>query len=108
MLRSCSAASPNKLYTSGYKFARVARHVLGRTEINISSFNRARDAGVWLRRDRLGSGGANSFNCFEHSDGPNTAITADHIRSPLLETWWEGLGSCAGEAVGFLLPSDLS
>src|ERR1700687_4332256 len=79
MVRCGAAASADELNSGGDEFARVTRHILWRTEINIAAFNGARHARVWLRSQGQGSQGADALDCVEHGDRSDAAINAKYI-----------------------------
>ena len=102
-----SATAANESYSRGYEFARIARHVLRRAQINIPSIHRARDTGIRLRCQRQGSQGTDAFHGVQHGDGSNTAIAANDVRTPLAQFGTEGLRIGSVQAVAIFVDSDL-
>ena len=67
------------------KLPGVAGHVLGRTQIDVASFHRARHTGVGLRRKRNCRYGAHPLHGIEHGDRADAAVAADDVGAPLLQ-----------------------
>ncbi len=63
----------------------VTRHVLRRAEIDIASLDRARHAGVGLRRKRGSGHGAHALQCIEHGHRTDAAVAADDVGAPFFQ-----------------------
>src|SRR5438270_13734145 len=83
VLRRSSAAAAYEPDSSGHELARIARHVLGRAEIDISSFDVPRHASVRHRGQRGSRHLPQPLDGIEHRHWTNTAIDANDISSPL-------------------------
>ena len=86
VIRSGSATSSNDAHPGGDKLARIARHVLGRAEIDVSAFHRTRNACVGLGGERKGSDGSHALDGVQHGHWTHTAIAADDVGTPILES----------------------
>ena len=69
---------------------RIARHVLGRCEVDLAVADILGQTGVRLRRDRFVGRLDHLFDGLEEARRPDRAIHADHIRAP----GGELLGEC--------------
>src|SRR4029079_5325256 len=98
MLGSCAAASAHKLYPCRYKLAGIARHVLGREQVDIASLHRAGDSRVRLGGDVRGGGASQSFDGVKHRHWAHAAVTTDHVGAPLLNAGTKDLGRGSVEA----------
>ena len=102
-----ATATTNQAHTDIDESSGIFRHVLGRAEINISPFHRARHAGIGLRRERGRSHGAHAFKCVQHGHRPDAAIASHDVGAPSFDLRSVVLGGGPVQAVAVLVDGDL-
>ncbi len=90
---------PYEAYPDIDKLARIARHVLGRAQIDVSSLHGARNAGVRLCGKRFRGDCAQTLQCVQHRDRTDAAIATDYVRAPFCQASPIMFGTRAVEAV---------
>src|SRR3954466_2618545 len=86
---------------------RVRSHVLGRAQINVSSFDLARPAGVRLRGQLHGRHLRHPLDRFEHRRRPDAAIQPNDLRAEVLERRHERFRRRPVEAVAIFFSRHL-
>src|SRR5947207_998293 len=107
MVRSRSTTPAYKADSCRHELACVARHILGRTKIDISALYGAWHAGVRLSRQGKGGQSAYALHGVQHGNRANAAIAAYYIGTPLLQARRERFGSRAVEAYAVLVDGHL-
>src|SRR5438552_11487461 len=108
MLRSSSTAATHQAHAGSNKFARIARHVFRRTQIDVAAFNAARDSSVGLRRKWEVCNPADTFDGFQHRYRANAAIAANYVCAPFGCFERECLGAGPVQTVSVFINSRLS
>src|SRR5690242_8520502 len=91
MFRRSSAAPTDQIHARSHKLPRIAGHVLGRAEIDISPFYGAGNSCVRLCDDWQGGKRPYTFHGIEHGNRANAAIATNHICAPLRQAWNKNL-----------------
>ena len=107
MVRRRAAASADQPYSRGHELARVTRHVLGRTQIDIAAFDRSRHAGIGLGGQRQGSESPHPLDYIQHGHRADAAIAADHVGTPAFNAWRETLRSRTVKTISVFVDGDV-
>src|SRR5260370_1694982 len=107
VLRRGSAASAHQADARVYEFARVAGHIFRRTQIDVATFNVARDAGVGVRRQRQLGDATNAFDGAQHGYRSDAAVATDHVSAPLFQFGGECFRAGAVQTVAVFVDGHL-
>src|SRR5258708_13933632 len=91
MVWSSSTTAGQDASAGGDKLARITRHVLWGTEVDISAFHRTGNARVRLGGQGQGSRGTHAFNGIQHGHGPYAAVATNNVGAPFFEPGRESL-----------------
>ena len=107
MLRRRPAASAYQAHSRSHELARITRHILRRTQIDVAALDRSRHTGIGLGRQRQGSERTDTFNHIQHRHRAHAAIAADDVGAPAFNSWCKALRSRAVEAVPVFINGDV-
>src|SRR5258708_20159349 len=96
MVGSGSTASANNASTGRDELPRIAGHVLRRAEVDVSTFDRARDACIRLGGQRQGTDGMNALDGVQHGHRTHATVAADDVGAPFFQPRAKTL--CVGTA----------
>ncbi len=101
-----AAAAPDQAHAAGDEAARVRRHVLGRTQVDVPALDVARLAGVGLRRQGHAARRGEAFDGLEHRRRADAAVDAHDVGAAGHQGRAELLRRRAVEAVAVFLGRD--
>ena len=102
-----AAATADQAHADVHEVVHEVRHVLRRAQIDVAAFDRARNAGIRLRRQRRGSDGANALQGVQHGHRTYAAVAANDVGAPGFQLRAVVLGTGSVEAVAVFVDGDL-
>ena len=107
VLGRSAAAAADDAHAGPQHAARVLRHVLGRAQVEIASFDFGRLAGIGHGAERLAGQALHALERFEHGLRADRAVQADHVGRRLIQELGEGCRARAVEQVAVVVDGHL-